>query len=114
MSRFCALDSSRATKVGPFLARFFFVFAVVGAPSPTAAGVPFLTDDPEPVEYGHWEVIGFSMATMVQGDSAGILPGIEINYGALPNVQLHVKMPVAFNSQGAAGTQFVMATPNSA
>jgi Putative MetA-pathway of phenol degradation len=82
------------------------MFAVVSAPSPTAAGPLSLTDDPEPVDYGHWEISGFSMGTIVQGDSAGILPGTEINYGALPNVQLHVKVRIAFNSQSATGTQF--------
>src|SRR3984957_16066506 len=75
-------------------------------PSPSAAGPPFLTDDPEPVDYDHWEIIGFSMGTLVQGDAAGVLPGVEVNYGAMPNVQLHVKVLAALNSQSVTGTQF--------
>jgi hypothetical protein len=33
-------------------------------------------------------IIGFSMGTLVQGDGAGILPGIEVNYDALPNMRM--------------------------
>jgi hypothetical protein len=87
---------------------------VAGTPSPATAGAPFLTDDPEPVDYGHWEIIGFSTGTFVQGDAAGNLPGVEVNYGALPNMQLHVKASVAFNSQSVKEPSSVMATPNSA
>lgn len=75
-------------------------------PSPAAAGPPFLTDDPGPVDYGHWEIYAFAMGTMARGDSAGVLPGIEINYGALPNLQLHVAASLTYNSQTVTGTQF--------
>jgi hypothetical protein len=78
----------------------------VGVAAPAMAGPPFLTDDPEPVDLGHWEVIGFSTGSVMHGDTAGTLPGVEINYGALPGVQLHVKLPIAFNSQDVTGTQF--------
>jgi hypothetical protein len=93
-------------RVGPFVGGLLLVFVVAGMPSPSAAGPPFLTDDPEPVDYDHWEIIGFSMGTLVQGDAAGVLPGVEVNYGAMPNVQLHVKVLAAFNSQSVTGTQF--------
>jgi len=65
-----------------------------------------MTDDPEPVEYQHWEIIGFGMGTMTQGDSTGVFPAMEINYGAVPNVQLHMSAPIAYNSQSVSGTQF--------
>jgi hypothetical protein len=81
-------------------------FAIGGRLLPATAGPPFQTDDPEPVDYGHWEIIGFSTGTVVRGDTSGELPAVEINYGALPNVQLHVTVPVAFNSQSVTGTQF--------
>jgi hypothetical protein len=93
-------------RVRPFVTGLFLVIEVAGRVSPVAAGPPFLTDDPEPVDYDHWEIIGFSMGTIVHGDSAGILPGVEVNYGAMPNVQLHVKVPVDFNSQSVTGSQF--------
>ncbi len=66
-------------------------------PAPAAAGPPFVTDDPVPVDLHHWEVYGFSAATHVAGDTAGTAAGIEVNYGAAPNLQLHVIVPLAFD-----------------
>jgi hypothetical protein len=72
---------------------------------PTYAGPPYLTDDPEPVDYQHWEVYGFSMGSQVAGGSAGFLPAMEVNYGALPNLQLHTIVPVAYSDPSAGGTR---------
>lgn len=55
------------------------------------AGPPFVTDDPEPVAYGHWEV-NYSMSkTWRQARTSAVLPGVDINYGFLPDVQLHMQ-----------------------
>jgi hypothetical protein len=70
------------------------------------SGPPFRTDDPEPVDYGHWEVYSFTQSTRISGDSSGILPGIEVNYGALPDLQLHVIAPLAFDRPAGSGTKF--------
>jgi hypothetical protein len=59
------------------------------------AGPPFRTDDPEPVELHHWEFYTFTQITGVTGDTAGIEPGVEVNYGAAPNLQLHIVAPLA-------------------
>lgn len=61
------------------------------------AGPPFRTDDPEPVELHHWELYAFGQATRVDGDTSGALPGVEANYGAAPNLQLHVVVPLSFD-----------------
>jgi hypothetical protein len=58
---------------------------------PAWAGPPYVTDDPEPTDYRHWEIY---TGTMYENDgdresSAG-LPFAEFNYGALPNVQVSV------------------------
>jgi hypothetical protein len=74
--------------------------------APAHAGPPYVADDPVPVEPGHWEIYGFSLGTVVQGEAAGTLPGIDANYGALPDLQLHALLPITYNSQGASGTQF--------
>jgi hypothetical protein len=66
-------------------------------PRSAIAGPPFRTDDPEPVEYQHWEVYGFSQAAHIGGDTSGTLPGLEVNYGAAPNLQLHLIAPIAFD-----------------
>jgi hypothetical protein len=70
------------------------------------AGPPFRTDDPEPVDYQHWEFYAFSSGTHVAGDTSGVLPGIEINYGAVPDVQLHVVAPLAYDRPDGSGTKF--------
>lgn len=80
-----------------------FIVTVALAPG-ASAGPPFRTDDPESVDYGHWEIYGFSTATHVQGDTAGTLPGVEVNYGAAPDLQLHIIAPLAFDAPEGSGT----------
>jgi len=69
------------------------------------AGPPFRTDDPEPVEYQHWEIYGFAAATQVQGERSGVLPGVEVNYGAVPDLQLHIIAPLAFDKPSGNDTR---------
>lgn len=85
-----------------FLGRASVVTLVLLAASFSAshAGPPFITDDPEPVELGHWEVYAFSASMQVKGDIGGTLAGTEVNYGAAPNLQLHVIVPLAYDSPG--------------
>ncbi len=70
-----------------------FIVAVAiglaGRPDGALAGPPFQTDDPEPVDLGHYEFYVFagSDATPLETDSTG--PAFEFNWGALPNTQLH-------------------------
>ena len=50
-------------------------------------------DDPEPVDFQHWEVyLAGAYAHERDGDSAAA-PMVEVNYGALPELQLHVVAP---------------------
>ncbi len=71
-------------------------------PGIAKAGPPFLTDDPEPVDYQHYEFYTFSEGTHVGGDTSGVGPAWEFNYGLIPNGQFHIIAPLAFN--GAAGS----------
>lgn len=70
------------------------------------AGPPFRTDDPEPVPYQHWEIYGFSAGTSVRGDTNATLPGLEVNYGAAPNLQLHVIVPMAYDRPRGGHAQY--------
>jgi hypothetical protein len=81
------------------------VAATLGAAGAAHAGPPFVTDDPEPVDLGHWEVYGFSAGTHVQGDSSGVLAGTEVNYGAAPNLQLHAIVPLAYDDPKGGAAQ---------
>ncbi len=73
------------------------VLAASAAPWPACAGPPFATDDPVPVDPGHWEVYGFSTRVDGDEDRTGTLAGVEINYGAAPNLQLHLIAPLTFD-----------------
>ncbi len=69
---------------------------------PAQAGPPFATDDPEPVDYQHWEVYGFTAGVREHGNTSGWLPGVEVNYGAAPELQLHVIATYAFDAPSGA------------
>jgi hypothetical protein len=75
---------------------------------PAWAGPPFRTDDPEPVEYQHYEINVFSQGTKASGGWGGILPAIEINYGATENLQLHAIVQQGFTSPQGGRTGFGM------
>jgi len=59
------------------------------------AGPPFQTDDPEPVDFKNYEfyTFGNTDSTGVETDTAG--PALEFNWGAVPDVQLHLVVPLA-------------------
>jgi hypothetical protein len=59
------------------------------------AGPPFQTDDPEPIDFRHFEFYTFASSdgTSVETDAEG--PALEFNWGALPNVHLHIIVPAA-------------------
>ena len=62
------------------------------------AGPPFVTDDPEPVEYQHYEVYLASIYQHSPGDANGTLPHVELNYGLFPAIQIHLIAPEAFDA----------------
>jgi hypothetical protein len=87
-------------RVLSFLARNFILFialtsAPIIAPAVAWAGPPFQTDDPQPVDFRHYEFYTFGTAdgTAVAMNTAG--PAVEFNWGAVPNVQLHLVIPAA-------------------
>lgn len=63
-----------------------------------------MTDDPEPVEFRHWEVYISSMTVRVPSESSGTLPHVEVNYGPAPNLQVHVILSNAFSRQTGEST----------
>lgn len=70
------------------------------------AGPPFVTDDPEPVEFQHWEVYSASQLTHDAEGWSGTSPHLEVNYGAAPNLHLHIIAPVSFVAPAHGSTQF--------
>jgi hypothetical protein len=71
------------------------VFLMAGTESAWGqAGPPFQTDDPTPVDLGHYEayVFGSADGTGAEMDSVG--PAFEFNWGAVPGIQLHAILPM--------------------
>jgi Putative MetA-pathway of phenol degradation len=61
------------------------------------AGPPFQTDDPDPVEYRHFEMYAFELSDSTGKNAGGTVlevPAYEVNYGVVPNVQLHLVLPL--------------------
>jgi hypothetical protein len=78
-------------------------------------GPPFITDDPDPVEYQHWEVYLFSIYNHIHTPSnnpAGIptdfsqLPAVEVNYGLLPDMHVHLIAPLAYSREAGGNPQY--------
>lgn len=57
------------------------------------SGPPFDTDDPEPVSFKHWEYYISSVNTRQADIWFGTAPHIELNYGLIQNVQVHLLLP---------------------
>ncbi len=89
-------------------ARFWpaLLAALLLPPCSAFAGPPYITDDPEPVDYQHWEVYGFSQGMRARGETSGVAPSCDCNYGVLPDVQLHVQPGVAFRAGAGAAPQW--------
>lgn len=77
--------------------------------APAFAGPPFRTDDPEPVDYQHFEMMLFSTGSRTAAGWSGVLPAYEVNYGALPNLQLHAIIPLGFTAPDGGRTGFAPA-----
>ena len=70
------------------------------------AGPPFVTDDPEPVDYQHWEFYIASQHTRTSDGWTGTAPHLELNYGVVTNVQLHLIAPLAYNAPSGGGKRY--------
>jgi hypothetical protein len=81
---------------GALLLLMFPLWLVSALAGTAFAGPPFLTDDPEPVEYRHWEIYLASQHAKDKDGWSGTAPHFEVNYGALPNLQLHLIAPLAY------------------
>jgi hypothetical protein len=70
------------------------------------AGPPFLTDDPAPVDYGSWEGYLFGSGDHTSHGSYSINgPAVELNYGVLPDTQLHLVVPMT--TVGGGGSRAI-------
>jgi hypothetical protein len=73
-------------------------FCFVALPGATLAGPPFVTDDPEPVDYQHWEINIASQSIATPAGWSGTAPHLDMNYGLMPDVQLSLFAPMAYSA----------------
>jgi hypothetical protein len=70
------------------------VLALLALASTAAlAGPPFQTDDPQPIDYRNYEFYTFGATDGTGLETDTVTPGFEFNWGALPNVHLHIIVP---------------------
>jgi hypothetical protein len=81
------------------------VVAMFALARPALAGPPYVSDDPEPTDYKHFEIYTFSNGTATRGDIGGAA-GIDFNYGAAPNLQLTATLPAGFDRPASGETGF--------
>ena len=75
---------------------------------PAIAGPPFRTDDPEPVEFQHFEMMLLSTGSKTAEGWNVFLPAYEVNYGVLPNLQLHAIIPQGFTAPAGGRSGFAL------
>jgi hypothetical protein len=88
------------------IAKLLCLFAAWWFGGSLRAGPPFVTDDPEPVEYQHWEFYVASQHSNSSDGWSGTAPHIELNYGVVPNVQLHLIAPLAYDAPSGGNTHY--------
>jgi hypothetical protein len=71
------------------------VLAVVSGSA--TAGPPYVSDDPEPTDYQHYEIYVFTDGINGREGTSGA-SGIDFNYGATPDLQLTTSAPIAYQS----------------
>ncbi len=89
--------------------------AVAALSSPALAGPPYLSDDPEPTDVGHWEIYNFAIGAGAPDGpgTAGLTgeAGLDINYGAAKDLQLTAVVPLAFGAPSAFSERGLRAGP---
>jgi hypothetical protein len=74
------------------------------APAISLAGPPYITDDPEPTDYQHYEIYLFANGARARDGLSGE-SGVDFNYGALPDLQLTAVLPLGYSLPDGAGAQ---------
>ena len=68
---------------------------ICAAPGAAFAGPPYVTDDPEPTDYQHFEIYTFNDGTAARDERAGET-GIDFNYGAALDLQLSTTIALSY------------------
>ena len=79
--------------------------ALVAPVRSALAGPPYVSDDPEPTDYQHFEIYTFNSGTAAH-DGIGGASGVDFNYGAAPDLQLTATLPIGFDRSTGGSTSF--------
>jgi hypothetical protein len=71
------------------------ILAVLETTSPASAGPPYVTDDPEPTDYQHFEIYAYTDGTVTRSGRTGET-GIDFNYGGAPDLQLSSTIALSY------------------
>jgi hypothetical protein len=81
------------------------VLLYISCSGDSMCGPPFKTDDPQPVDFLHWEFYLASVQEFGRLETQATLPHLEINYGILSNTQIHLVAPMGC-VHSEEGTQY--------
>jgi hypothetical protein len=73
------------------------VAVMVTLPTAAFAGPPYVTDDAEPTDTGHWEIYAYSEGLNAAGATTGEA-GLDLNYGVAKDLQLTMVIPAAYST----------------
>ncbi len=79
---------------GPLPSGLIIACVLAGA-TPALSGPPFLSDDPVPTDYRHYEIYVFGNGVTAREGASGDA-GIDFNYGASPDLQLTAALPLSY------------------
>src|ERR1700676_4089927 len=82
-------------------------FALALLTRAAVAGPPYVSDDPEPTDYQHFEIYSFTNGTTTRNGTAG-QGGIDFNYGAAPDLQLTATVPAGFDRPIASSPEVAL------
>jgi hypothetical protein len=85
------------------IARCGFAITAALLSLPALAGPPYITDDPEPTDTGHYEIYFFSEGASAHGGRDGSA-GVDFNYGAADNLQLTATLPFVWTAPTGGGS----------
>ena len=101
---------SRIIRASRLKAISLAIISSLGAAGHAAAGPPYLSDDPEPTDLGHWEIYNFAIGAGTPDNLAGEA-GLDLNYGAAKDLQLTVVLPLAFGNAKGFGVDSLHGGP---
>jgi hypothetical protein len=78
-------------------------FALALLTRSAVAGPPYISDDPEPTDYKHFEIYTYNLGTAARNGTTG-QSGIDFNYGAASDLQLTATLPEGFDRPVGGGT----------